>query len=442
MIKVYNTLTGRKEAFTPVEEGVLKLYSCGATVQGEPHIGHMRAAITADIIRRTMALNGYRVISVYNFTDIDDKLIIKSSQTGEDYRKIAADNIDKYMKFMKRMNIMPFTYYPHATKHIEEIIALISDLIDKGYAYESRGDVYFRVGNYAQYGQLSKKKTADLISGKRIEVNDAKENPLDFTLWKKHEDGEPFWYAPFGRGRPGWHIECSAMSMKYLGETFDIHTGGEDLIFPHHENEIAQSCASTGQTFAHYWMHNGMINLKGEKMSKSIGNVFTIEQLLGKYEPDVIRMYLYKTHYRKGIEFSIERLDEARNAFARIMNVVYESNEGNVIDRYYNAFREKLNDDINTPEALSVVYEIVNEINADGNTDDRNITILRIMRDMGFSMHFESSTASDELMDIIIELRNRARSSKDFDTSDYIRDRLSDMGITLKDTKEGTVWRK
>lgn len=442
MINVYNTLTGNKESFEPVREGIVRLYSCGATVQGEPHIGHMRAAITADIIRRTMAMHGYRVISVYNFTDIDDKLIMKSRETGEDYRKIAADNIEKYMAFMKMINIMPFTYYPHATKHIEEIIALIGDLIDKGFAYESGGDVYFRVNRYSEYGQLSGKKTADLISGKRIQVNDAKENPLDFTLWKKHENGEPFWYSPFGKGRPGWHIECSAMSMKYLGRTFDIHTGGEDLIFPHHENEIAQSCASTGESFARYWMHNGMINLKGEKMSKSVGNVFTIEQLFSNYHPDVIRMYLYKTHYRKGIEFSIDRLEEAKRAFARIMNVVQDSAEGNIIDKYYNEFRERMYDDINTPEALSVVYEIVNEINAEGYSNDRNATILKIMSDMGFIMDNSNTAVSDELMGILIDLRNRARANKDFETSDYIRDTLGKKGIELKDTKEGTVWRK
>ena len=445
MINVYNTLSGKKEKFEPVSsDNTVRMYSCGATVQGEPHIGHMRAAITADIIRRTFMIAGYEIISVYNFTDIDDKLIEKSLEMGIDYRKLAADNIEKYMNAMNSLNILPFTHYPHATKHIEEIIELIEKLIDSGYAYEVNGNVYFRVNRYSEYGKLSGKKTEQLISGKRVNINNEKENPLDFALWKRNENNEPFWNASFGKGRPGWHIECSAMSMKYLGETFDIHSGGEDLIFPHHENEIAQSCAVTGKVFAKYWMHNGMVNLKGEKMSKSIGNVFTIESILNTYEPDIIRMYIYKTHYRKGIEFSTERLDEAKSAFLRIKNALGNHDSTDRADEHaYRRFTDSLFDDINTPEALSVVFELINSINAgEGDEYVMKSTVMKMMRDMGFIMSSENAQDIDGFIELFIDLRNRAKNSRDFDTADYIRHKLQDLGITLKDTKEGTVWQR
>jgi len=339
MIQVYNTLSRKKEDFKLVNnDNIVRMYTCGMTVQDEPHIGHIRSAVTADIIRRVLKLHGYEIFSMYNFTDIDDKLIEKM-KTGEDYRITAAENIDKFMKYAEIMNIMPFTVYPHATKHIQEIIELIEKLIEKGFAYKSGEDVYFSVSLFKDYGRLSGKKIDDLIQGKRVEINEMKNNPLDFVLWKGAKEGEPFWYSPFGKGRPGWHIECSAMSMKYLGETFDIHTGGEDLIFPHHENEIAQSECATGHAFANYWLHNGMMNLKGEKMSKSIGNVFKMSQLLEMYHPNVVRLFLLKALYRKSVEFSIDRLEEAKSAYERILNVLKGEVSTQIDEKLYESFK-------------------------------------------------------------------------------------------------------
>ncbi len=446
MIVIYNTFSRKKEEFKPVNnDKKVRLYSCGATVQGEPHIGHIRAAITADIIMRTLTLAGYEMISVYNFTDIEDKLIEKSNETGMDYRKIAADNIDKYMYCMNKLNIMRFTFYPNATKHIQEIIELIEELIDKGYAYEKDGNVYFRVKKFNDYGKLSGKNIDQLISGKRVDVDKSKESPLDFTLWKKHINNEPYWNAPFGKGRPGWHIECSAMSMKYLGKTFDIHTGGQDLIFPHHENEIAQSTAITCAPLANYWAHNGMVNLKGEKMSKSIGNVFAIESLLKKYSGNVIRMYLFKTHYRKDIEFSLERMDEAKNAYKRITDALSEIkiDENKINNKRFDKFKNVLFDDFNTPEAIALIFESVNCINRGENKELEASTIIKMMSLLGFDYQ-KTETMSDnkDIMNILIAARDHARNKNDYETSDYIRDLLLKKGIELKDKKGGTSWIK
>ncbi len=444
MIKLYNSLTHTKEEFIPVkDDNKIRMYTCGMTVQDEPHIGHIRSAITADIIRRTLQLAGYEIISLYNFTDIDDKLIEKMNNSGVDYRTIAQKNIDEFLKYAKIMNIMPFTFYPRATNHIEEILDLIKTLIDKGYAYNKNGNVYFRVDKDKEYGKLSGKRIEDLIKGKRVEISEEKENPLDFALWKKAKEGEPFWYSPFGNGRPGWHIECSAMSMKYLGETFDIHTGGEDLIFPHHENEIAQSECATGKIFAKYWLHNGMLNLKGEKMSKSIGNVFKISELLKKYNPNVIRLYLYKTHYRKMIEFSSERLDEAKNAYMRILNALEGNYEEILNNEYIEKFKNTLYDDFNTPEALSVVFDIVNKINKNENTKQLRFTLRHILELMGFTKIEKSkdSQSIENIMNILIEIRNIARKQKNFEIADLIRDKLKENNIVLQDTKDGTTWK-
>lgn len=447
MIQIHNTLTSKKEEFVPVKkDGTVSMYSCGITVQAKPHIGHMRAAVTADIVKRVLVDNDYKVISLYNFTDIDDKIIDKAKEQGRDYREIAQENIDKFMEISAKMNLLQHSFYPRATNHIEDIVQLIETLVEKGFAYEKEGEIFFSVDKDKDYGKLSGKDLKALIKGKRIEIDKKKENAADFTLWKPAKEGEPFFRSPFGNGRPGWHIECSAMSIRHLGETFDIHTGGEDLIFPHHENEIAQSECATGKPFANYWVHNGMVNLKGEKMSKSIGNVFSMEELLASYQADVIRLYIFKTHYRKNIEFSTERLDEAKSAYRRIINVM----NGEIAEDYDKAYieriREELRDDFNTPNALSIIFEMVSMIN-DGKGDASVLrsTIMKAGGLMGFAgLGAESAEDNDSegLMQLIIEIRNTARAEKQFNIADLIRDKLKEMNIVLQDSKEGTVWKK
>lgn len=444
MIRIYNTLTKQKQEFKPLKKDSVSLYSCGATVQGRPHIGHMRAAVTADTVRRTMELAGYNVKSVYNFTDIDDKLIEKMAETGDDYRKIAEDNIRLYLSAMGKMNIEPFTYYPRATGHIQEIIELIESLIEKKHAYNADGNVYFSVSSDNDYGKLSGKRTEDLIEGKRVEMAEGKKHPFDFALWKKHTSGEPYWHSPFGKGRPGWHIECSAMSMHYLGETFDIHTGGEDLIFPHHENEIAQSECATGSEFARYWIHNGMVNMKGEKMSKSIGNVFEMSRLLKEYRPAVLRLYLYKTHYRKTIEFSSERLNEARSAYNSISNAMdgqcAESPDSDMIQ----AMTEELYDDFNTPRALKVIYDAVRSVNAGKNAGVMRKTIAVMTEKIGLPVETEGDINANAgvYIDMLIEARNRARKAGNYDIGDFIRNTLASENIELRDSGGRTDWKK
>jgi cysteinyl-tRNA synthetase len=443
MIRIYDTLTNSNKDFQTVSGGKdVKMYSCGLTVQDSPHIGHMRALITADIVRRVLIKEGYDVFSVYNFTDIDDKLIEKM-KNGEDYRILAQRNIDEFMKYMKIMNVLDFNVYPRATNHIQEIIELIDSLLKKGFAYESEGDVYFRVSKFKDYGKLSGKNTKDLIEGKRVEINENKESPLDFVLWKSAKDKEPYWHSPFGKGRPGWHIECSAMSIKYLGETFDIHTGGEDLIFPHHENEIAQSECSTGKQFAKFWVHNGMVNLKGEKMSKSIGNVFKAKDILSKWHPNVVRLYLLKTQYRKSIEFSEERLDEAQSAHSRMRNALNGEKKNADKDFYFEKFSDALRDDFNTPQAIGYIFDAVNEINQNSpDSPQIRSEILKMLDILGFKNEEATKQSHDaELIELLMDVREDARKDKNYRLSDKIRDRLKDMKVILSDSKEGVKWK-
>ncbi|MDD3802977.1 MAG: cysteine--tRNA ligase [bacterium] len=445
MIRIYDTLKSESRDFSPVSsDNTVRMYTCGMTVQDTPHLGHLRALVTADIIKRTMALGGYRVFSVYNFTDIDDKLIEKM-RGGEDYRILSQRNIDEFMRFAAIMNALPFDVYPRATGHIQEIVEFIEKLIEKGYAYKSEGDVFFSVSKFDGYGKLSKKKTDELIEGKRIEINEKKENPLDFVLWKGAKDNEPYWHSPFGKGRPGWHIECSAMSMKYLGETFDIHTGGEDLIFPHHENEIAQSECATGKLFANFWIHNGMVNRNGEKMSKSVGNDSKVKGILSRWSPDVVRLYLMKTHYRKVIEFSPERLDEAKSAYSRIANALDGETASSSAGKYYEKFKEALFDDFNTPQALGVIFDAVNEINAEGCSEKKELRaeIGMMLFALGFKSEKKEAASNDKgLVELLIEVREDARKARNFALSDLIRDRLKEMGIVLNDSKEGVKWKR
>jgi cysteinyl-tRNA synthetase len=365
-----NTLSGKKELFKPLGDTV-KIYVCGMTVQGPPHFGHMRAYVTSDILIRYLQFSGYKTKVIQNFTDIDDKVIEKSLEEKIDYRMIAKRNIDEYFEVADKMNIKRADFYPYATQHIQEIIVLIEKLIEKGFAYESKGDVYFAVEKFSDYGKLSKKKLDDLIAGARVEIRKHKKNPADFALWKASKENEPWWESPWGKGRPGWAIECSAMSMHYLGETLDLHLGGEDLIFPHHENEIAQSEAATGKPFVRYWIHNSMLNLTGEKMSKSTKHFITAKELLEKYKyPNILRLYFLKSHYRSPQEFDFSILDSNKESWARIeefLNSAEESSdninirENQISNDAIDDFKAAMDDDLNTPKVMALVFDAVKD---------------------------------------------------------------------------------
>jgi len=456
LIKLYNTLAGKKEEFKPLEEGKVRMYVCGLTVQDRPHIGHIRAAVTADILKRYFEYSGYTVTLVTNFTDIDDKIIAKSQETGEDFRKIGSRIIEEYLENSDRLNIKRADYYPEATKHIQEIQEFIVKLIEKGFAYVSEGNVYYDVSKFSGYGKLSGKNLDELRVGARVEPDETKRNPVDFALWKAAKPGEPWWESPWGRGRPGWHIECSAMSMHYLGETFDIHGGGADLIFPHHENEIAQSEGVTGKPFAKYWVHNGFLNLSGEKMSKSIGNVVLVSDILKIYEPDVVRLYLLSTHYRSPMDYYEERLKEQEGGYQRLKQVLFllsqergdgGESEKEVIER----FREAMDDDFNTPKALSVIYSYTKDIFEIMKENPGRLWIIsakRTLKEMlGVLGLFELEEAEyikqdEELIELLLNLRSDLREKNLFELSDKIRDGLKKLNIEIEDTQEGSRWKK
>jgi len=480
-LRLYNTLTRKIEDFK-AEKDIVRIYTCGLTVQGPPHLGHMRAYVVRDILVRWLEHTGFKVKTLENFTDIDDKIIEKQKQLNKDWRIIAQENISKYLDAVDRLNIKRAEFYPRASQHIAEITALVQTLLDKGYAYEKRGDVYFRVRKFSDYGKLSKKSIDELMSGARILPTEHKEDPLDFALWKAAKPGEPYWLSPWGKGRPGWHIECSAMAMHYLGETFDIHMGGEDLIFPHHENEIAQSEAATGRKFAHFWLHNGWVTLGGEKMAKSTGHYFLIEDVLRDYAPNVIRLYLLKTQYRNQIEFSKERLDEARSAYLRIQ--AYTHGFRNVVGTekplMSKEFTEAMNDDLNTPKALGILYDLVAKGYEEDDVEiaasvasyldilgfEKDIPIepfsevMGILRDVIDKLKTEKKmdmldTVKDDFLNImnkikdindafpsatnlLLDIRNRFREKKNYEFADYIRKRLIEIGIQIYD-KEANV---
>jgi cysteinyl-tRNA synthetase len=375
-LRIYDTLKGDKREFVPVHPGKAGLYVCGMTVQDKPHVGHIRSSLAGDLMRRYLEHLGYDVTYVYNFTDVDDRIIEKANKEGIEYGAVSQRNIDAYVTFADLHNIRRATHYPRATQHIPEILHLIRALVDRGFAYAAGGDVYFDVRKKPDYGKLSGRNVDDMRAGTRIEVGEAKRDPLDFALWKGAKPGEPAWDSPWGPGRPGWHIECSAMSMKYLGEHFDIHGGGQDLIFPHHENEIAQSEAATGQPFANFWTENGLVNLGGEKMSKSTGRLFFIEDIAKSADPEVVRFYLLSTHYRSPIEFSQERLAEAAVAYARLRApleraAAWRHREtpppggelGTAVAEAERAFHEAMDDDFNSAKALGHLFDLAREAN-------------------------------------------------------------------------------
>jgi cysteinyl-tRNA synthetase len=470
-LRVYDTLRARKEEFEPVHPGEVGIYFCGMTVQDRPHIGHMLAFVAGDMIRRHLIFKGYRVTYVQNFTDIDDKIIAKALEEGVDYRVIAERNMKEYFRYADELNIMRADIYPLATQHMGEIISLIGTLEEKGFAYNAGGDVYFRVREFARYGMLSKRNVDELVSGARIEVGEHKEDPLDFALWKRAKEGEPAWDSPWGRGRPGWHIECSAMSMKYLGPTIDMHGGGQDLIFPHHENEIAQSEAATGKPFIRYWMHNGLLNLRGEKMSKSTGHFFAIEDINREFTGDVIRFYLLSTHFRSGTEFSRERLKEAEAGLERIRNVCLYVDEriaaprgappGPVTDEarklaalvedVQRDFVEAMDDDFNSAEAIGHIFRLVREVNriraeGEGAPIQEAATFEKIRDAM---RTFDSilglfrgglPSARHEIpreVEELVSARERARSEKNWAQADALRGRIAELGFVVEDRPAG-----
>jgi len=444
MIKFFNTLSGEKEVFKPIKEGNVSIYVCGMTVQNRPHLGHMRAYITADLIRRVFEYNGYTVKMIQNFTDIDDKVIERSKEFGMDYRVFGEQYIKEYIDSSMKMNILQPYYYPRATQHIDEIINLVEKLIEKGYAYVVERDVYYKTEMFKDYGKLSGKKIEDLRSGARIEINPKKKNPLDFALWKGAKEGEPYWYSPWGKGRPGWHIECSAMSMKYLGETFDIHAGGTDLIFPHHENEIAQSEAATGKPFANYWIHNEMLRIKGEKMSKSLSNFLAVSDILKEISPNALRLYYYRTHFRSPLEYDENSLQEASSSFLRIERFISENASGNDLDEeLFDKLIETLNDNFNTPKTLGLIFAAIKDANngIKGKSLTAN-TVKKALNILGFELKEEKKNAiSDKVIDGIVAIRDKMRAEKQFQYADMIREELNRLNIEILDSKNGTKWR-
>lgn len=467
-MKIYNTLTKRKEEFIPLEEGKVKMYVCGPTVYNFIHIGNARPMIVFDTVRRYMEYKGYEVNYVSNFTDVDDKIIAKAVEEGVSSDEISSRYIKECKKDMADMNVKEATTHPLATQEIDGMIDMIQTLIDKGFAYEVNGTVYFRVKNFKEYGKLSHKNLEDLQSGFRalqVSGEDQKEDPLDFVLWKPKKEGEPFWVSPWSEGRPGWHIECSVMSKKYLGEEIDIHAGGEDLIFPHHENEIAQSECCNGKQFARYWMHNAFLNIDNRKMSKSLGNFFTVREIGEKYDLQVLRFFMLNAHYRSPLNFSAELMEASKNALDRIITCVEqlkhlletapktdmaetEQKFKEEVQGFVIKYEEAMEDDFNTADAIAAIFELVKFANtkADGKSTETFVTylldtIVHLSDVMGLLVNKEAEVLDEDIERLIAE-RQAARKEKNFKRADEIRDELAAMGIILKDTREGVQWKR
>ncbi|UOQ91391.1 cysteine--tRNA ligase [Halobacillus shinanisalinarum] len=463
-INVYNTLTRTKEAFQPLEEGKVKMYVCGPTVYNYIHIGNARPAIVFDTVRRYFEYRGYEVEYVLNFTDVDDKLIKAANEMGEEVPDIANRFIEAYKEDVSALGVKEAVHHPRVTDNMEEIITFIKGLIEKGFAYESEGDVYFRTRSFDEYGKLSHQSIDELRSGARIEVGEKKENPLDFTLWKEAKSEEISWESPWGKGRPGWHIECSAMAQKYLGDTIDIHAGGQDLTFPHHENEIAQSEANNGESFARYWMHNGYINIENEKMSKSLGNFVLAHDLVQKHDPQVIRFFMLSVQYRHPINFSDELLAGAKNSFDRIRNAyenVQHRKQSSMnlqedtaswmeqIEQHKQQFIAEMDDDFNTANAISVLFDLTKSANLYLQSDQTNEAVLegyeQALKELAGVLGLQVAQEIellDEEVDALIAERKQARKDRNFERADQIRDELKDRNIILEDTSQGTRWKR
>ncbi|MBL4938456.1 cysteine--tRNA ligase [Clostridium sp. YIM B02515] len=464
-MKIYNTLTKKKEEFIPITSGEVKMYVCGPTVYNFFHIGNGRTFIVFDAFRRYLEYRGYSVKFVQNFTDIDDKMIKKANEENTTVRELGDRFINEYYKDADALNIKRASINPRATEFIDEIVDFVKDLVDRGYAYEVDGDVYFSTKKFNDYGKLSGQKLDDLQAGARISVDERKKDPMDFAVWKKQKPGEPAWESPWGLGRPGWHIECSCMAHKLLGETIDIHAGGEDLVFPHHENEIAQSEARSGKTFANYWIHSAFINVDNRKMSKSLNNFFTAREILKNYDPDVVRLFMLSGHYRTQLNFSVDLLDSAKASLERLYNAVgnleslleevnaetmsdeektYKIN----LDSYRDKYIEKMDDDFNTADGISIIFDLVRDINSNIDINSSKELIkysLELIRELGQPLGILQKSTKGSLEDEIEELiaqRQQARKEKKWDLSDKIRDDLKSRGIVLEDTPQGVRWKK
>ena len=479
-MKLYNTMTNKIEEFKTIEENKVKMYVCGPTVYNYIHLGNARPIVVFDTLARYFKYKGMEVDYVQNFTDVDDKIINKSIEEGISASEVSEKYIKCFFEDINRLNILESVKRPKVTENMAEIIEIIQKLIDNGFAYEKDGDVYFEVKKYKDYGKLSNQKIEELELGARIDVSEIKKNPMDFALWKKKKkEGEPFWESPWGQGRPGWHIECSAMAKKYLGDTFDIHGGGQDLVFPHHENEIAQSKCAYHGNFANYWLHNGFIQINGDKMSKSLGNFFLLREILEKFSGNVVRLFILSTHYRKPINFSFENMEDTKKA---LQNIVKSMNkfEGIVekyknektadiknldfsqkIDEFDKKFEEAMDEDMNTPQALATIFDQIRETNKfiSVNKDELSTIYAEIEKSyeslkrkignvFGIEIEMENSAKEEDgenmeltkkLIELLIKLRSEARSEKNFKLSDEIRDELKGLGVEIKDNRDGTT---
>lgn len=467
-MKIYNTMTRKKEEFVPIREGKVGIYVCGPTVYDYIHIGNARPMIVFDTLRRYLTYKGYEVNYVSNFTDVDDKIICRANEEGVDASVISERYIAEVKKDMHDMNVQPATTHPKATEEIPDMIQMVQTLIDKGYAYEVNGTVYFRTRQFKDYGKLSHKNLDDLRSGNRslkVSGEDEKEDGLDFVLWKPKKEGEPCWQSPWGEGRPGWHLECSCMSKKYIGDVIDIHAGGEDLIFPHHENEIAQSEAANGTEFARYWMHNAFLKINNEKMSKSLGNFFTVREISRKYPLQVIRFFMLSAHYRSPLNFSDDLVEAAKNGLERILTAYEKGKEQagkaqndqmtseeqtyvSKIDELKQKYEAAMDDDLNTADAISVIFELVKLANTTVNETSSKeyctyvIDTMHLLCDiLGIETEREQELLDEEI-EQMIEERQQARKNRDFAKADEIRNALLEKGIALEDTREGVKWKK
>jgi cysteinyl-tRNA synthetase len=461
-IRIYNTLSRRKEEFKPLVDDEVRMYVCGPTVYSKAHIGHAMSSIIFDVIKRYLLYRGYKVNVVMNYTDVDDKIIARANELKTEPSAIANQHIEEYQQHLVDLNVLPASAYPKASQEMEKIIDMIARLVDKEYAYPVGGDVYYRVLKDKEYGKLSGRKIEDMLSGTRKEVDDRKETPMDFALWKAAKPGEPAWDSPWGRGRPGWHIECSAMNMAYLGEQIDIHGGGNDLVFPHHENEIAQTEALTGKPFAKYWVHNGMMQLAGEKMSKSLGNLITIEEYLKTHAAETLRMVILNSGYRNPLTYSEEILAQADRALDRLRSGLKPAvrgaagASGKVIEALTSqmvatkaGFEESMDDDFNSAGALSQLFELVRAINtarAENVSEDILSRAQSMLRELSsvlgleLDMEKKEKTSADPFVDYLVELRTAIRKQKLYELSDQIRDRLLALHVIIEDTKEGSTW--
>ena len=478
-MKLYNTMTNKIEEFKTMEENKVKMYVCGPTVYNYIHLGNARPIVVFDTLARYFKYKGMEVDYVQNFTDVDDKIINKSIEEGISASEVSEKYIKYFFEDISKLNILESVKRPKVTENMAEIIEIIQKLIDNGFAYEKDGDVYFEVKKYKDYGKLSNQKIEELELGARIDVSEIKKNPVDFALWKKKKDGEPFWESPWGQGRPGWHIECSAMAKKYLGDTFDIHGGGQDLVFPHHENEIAQSKCAYHGNFANYWLHNGFIQINGDKMSKSLGNFFLLREILEKFSGNVVRLFILSTHYRKPINFSFENMEDTKKA---LQNIVKSMNKfENIVEKYKNEkienvknsefsqkieefdkkFEEAMNEDMNTPQALATIFDQIRETNKFISTNESEFSTIyyeikksydslkaKIENVFGISIEVENAVKEEDgenmeltkkLIELLIKLRSEARSEKNFKLSDEIRDELKALGVEIKDNKDGST---